>query len=67
MNKKKAGKQGGNKTLEKYGKEHYSKIAKEAWSKRKEILSKFTIGELENPVTLKSIQEKLEQVDQEEK
>ena len=66
MDTKKAGKLGGKSTLKKYGKKHYSKIAKEAWNKRKEILSKFTIGELENPVTAKTITEKLEQVDQSE-
>ena len=66
---KEAGKRGGKSTLLKHGKEHFSKIAKELWAnrnKRLKILSKFTIGELENPITLKTIQDKLEQVDKSE-
>lgn len=60
---KEAGKKGGNKTFKKYGKKHYSKIAKDAWEKRKLILRAFTIGEILNPITHKSIKEKLEQID----
>ncbi len=68
MDTKKAGRRGGKSTLKKYGKKHYSKIAKDAWTernKRLRILKSFTIGELENSITLKSIKDKLEQADSE--
>jgi hypothetical protein len=67
MDTRKAGKLGGRTTLKKYGSKHYSKIAKDAWAKRNKILSAFTIGDLSNPITKKSIIEKLEQVDSEAK
>lgn len=62
---KNAGKKGGKSTLAKHGKEHFSKIATEAWAKRNEILKKFNIGELDNPVTKASVAEALENADKE--
>ncbi len=63
MDTKKSGKLGGNKTLEKYGKKHFSKISKDAWIERKRILKAFRLYELDNPITKASITEKLEQLD----
>ena len=60
---KKAGKKGGSQTLKRHGKKHFSKIAKDAWTRRKEILAKFKIGDLENPITKASVVEALENAD----
>ena len=65
MDTKLAGKRGGNKTLKLHGKKHFSKISKDAWSRRNAILSQFNIGDLENPVTKKSITVALENADKE--
>ena len=63
MDTKQAGKRGGNKTLKKYGKNHFSKIAKDAWTRRKEILARFTVGDIQNPITKQSVIEALENSD----
>ena len=60
---KQYGKRGGNSTLQKYGPKHYSKIAKEAWAKRNEILKNFTVGEIANPITSASVADALEEID----
>ena len=62
-----AGSAGGKKTLKKHGRKHFSTISKDAWSKRKKILEAFRVYELENPVTMKSVQDKLEQLDNADK
>ena len=63
MDTKKAGKRGGSQTLKRHGKKHFSRIAKDAWTRRKEILAKFKIGDLENPITKVSVIEALENAD----
>ena len=67
MTPKQYGKKGGSQTLKIHGKEHFSKISKTAWAKRRLILGAFNVGELNNPVTLKTIQDKLEQIDRDSK
>jgi len=58
------GRKGGNKTLERLGKEHYSEIQKlSTEAKKQHILRKFTTGDALNPITAQSIGEKLEQIE----
>lgn len=59
----KAGKKGGIATKNSQPKDYYSMLAKKQWEKRKALLNSITVGEIQNPVTLKSVQEKMEQID----
>lgn len=57
------GQLGGLKTKERYGKEHFKQMAIEREAKKRKVLALVTVEEIENPVTLKSVQDKLEQLD----
>lgn len=59
-----AGKKGGLKTKKIYGVDHYLRMQKLSMiAKKKKVLGSFTVGEALNPVTSKSIGEKLEQIE----
>ena len=66
MDTKEAGRKGGKLTA-KRGKDYYRDLQKLSTlrkKQRKEILKSFTVGEIQdNPITLQSVQDKLEQVD----
>jgi len=62
------GRLGGQKTKERYGKDYYKNMAQlreQSKSQRKRVLELMKVEDLENPITLKSIQDKLEQIDRE--
>jgi len=59
------GRLGGQKTRERYGKDYFKGMAIQREAKRREVLASVTVEEIQNPVTLKSVQEKLEQIDNE--
>jgi len=72
MNKNKyavgLGRLGGNKTHRLHGTDHFKTMAHKAWErrrKREEVLQALRIADLDNPVTLQSLREKLEQIDSE--
>lgn len=57
------GRLGGLKTKERHPKDYYKKMAQLREEKRRKVLASVTVEEIKNPVTLKSVQEKLEQID----
>ncbi len=56
------GRLGGQRIKEKYGNDYFKEMSKKAIA-RKKVLSAVSVEELENPITLQSVIEKLEQID----